>query len=102
MPAVAKETYMATLMIRSMDERVKSELRVLAARRGVSMEQQARDILERAVLGAASGEPFAQRIARRFSSVSMDALPQPARQLQRQLPGQAKAVAKVRVKVKAR
>ena len=74
---------MATLMIRSMDERVKSELRILAARRGVSMEQQARDILERAVLGSAPDEPFAQRITKRFGFLAVDALPLPQRQMPR-------------------
>ena len=71
---------MATLMIRSMDERVKAQLRVLAARRGVSMEQHARHILGRAVLGAQDDEPFAQRIQRRFVGVGMQALPLPTRQ----------------------
>ena len=74
---------MATLMIRSMDERVKSELRILAARHGVSMEQQARDILERAVLGSAPDEPFAQRITKRFGFLAVDALPLPQRQMPR-------------------
>ncbi|HEX3140529.1 MAG TPA: hypothetical protein VHQ87_10775, partial [Rhizobacter sp.] len=64
---------MASLMIRSMDERVKAELRVLAARRGVSMEQQARDILEQAVLGLAHDEPFAERIRRRFAASAVEA-----------------------------
>ena len=77
---------MATLMIRSMDERVKAELRVLAARRGVSMEQHARDILEQAVLGPAHDEPFAQRILRRFATVAVEALPVPARQVPRAVP----------------
>lgn len=77
---------MATLMIRSMDERVKAELRVLAARRGVSMEQHARDILEQAVLGPAHDEPFAQRILRRFATVAVEALPVPPRQVPRPAP----------------
>ena len=77
---------MATLMIRSMDERVKTELRVLAARRGVSMEQHARDILEQGVLGPAHDEPFAQRIQRRFAAVAVEALPVPPRQLPRPPP----------------
>ena len=77
---------MATLMIRSMDERVKSELRVLAARRGVSMEQHARDILERAVLGPVQDEPFAQRMQRRFAAVAIDDSPLPQRQLPRLTP----------------
>ena len=81
---------MATLMIRSMDERVKAELRVLAARRGVSMEQHARDILEQAVLGPAHDEPFAQRIQRRFAPVAVDALPLPQRQAPRVAPTWAK------------
>lgn len=77
---------MATLMIRSIDDRVKAELRVLAARRGVSMEQHARDILERAVLGPSDDEPFAQRIRRRFANVAVDALPVPPRQAPRPPP----------------
>ena len=81
---------MATLMIRSMDERVKAELRVLAARRGVSMEQHARDILEQAVLGPSHDEPFAQRIQRRFASVVVEALPLPKRQAPRAVPTWAK------------
>ena len=77
---------MATLMIRSIDDRVKSELRVLAARRGVSMEQQARDILERAVLGPAHDQPFAQRIQQRFAKVAVDTLPLPERRVPRSPP----------------
>ena len=82
---------MATLMIRSMDERVKAELRVLAARRGVSMEQHARDILEQAVLGPAHDEPFAQRVQRRFAAVAVEALPVPKRQVPRLSPWTTKA-----------
>ena len=81
---------MATLMIRSMDERVKAELRVLAARRGVSMEQHARDILEQAVLGPAHDEPFAQRIQRRFAAVAVEALPLPERRAPRVAPSWSK------------
>ena len=81
---------MATLMIRSMDERVKAELRVLAARRGVSMEQHARDILERAVLGPAHDEPFAQRIQRRFAGMAVDDLPLPKRHTPRLAPAWGK------------
>ena len=77
---------MATLMIRSLDERVKAELRVLAARRGVSMEQHARDILEQAVLGPARDEPFAQRIHQRFAALAVEALPVPPRRAPRAAP----------------
>jgi plasmid stability protein len=77
---------MATLTIRSMDEQVKAGLRVLAARRGVSMERHARDILEQAVLGPAHDEPFADRVRRRFAAVAVDALPVPPRQVPRRSP----------------
>ena len=82
---------MATLMIRSIDERVKTELRVMAARRGVSMEQQARDILERAVLGQTRDEPFAHRIRQRFEQVAVESLPVPKRQTPRRAPNWKKA-----------
>jgi plasmid stability protein len=77
---------MASLMIRSIDERVKTGLRVLAARRGVSMEQHARDILAHAVLGPAEDVPFAERVQRRFAPVAVDVLPLPKRQPARMPP----------------
>jgi len=75
----------ATLMIRNLDKRVKTELRVLAAWRGVSMEQ-ARDILKQAVLGATHDAPFADRIRQRFASVGIDELPLPERTVPRRPP----------------
>jgi antitoxin FitA len=74
---------MASLTIRSMDERVIAGLRLRAARRGVSMEQQACDILKQAVLAPTHEEPFAQRIRRRFASVTVESLPLPERQASR-------------------
>ena len=74
---------MATLMSRSIVDRAKSELRDVAARRGVSKEQQARDILERAVLGPAHDQPFAQRFEQRFAKVAVEALPLRERQAPR-------------------
>lgn len=40
---------MGTLTIRNLDDHVKQELRKRAAARGVSMEQEARDVLSKAV-----------------------------------------------------
>lgn len=40
---------MATLVIRNLDDDVKQELRTRAAARGVSMEQEARDVITRDV-----------------------------------------------------
>jgi len=41
---------MGTLLIRRLDDKTKNKLRVRAAQRGHSMEQEAREILERALV----------------------------------------------------
>ncbi len=45
---------MASLTIRNIDDQVKSKLRVNAAIRGVSMEEEVRQVLTRAVLAPAN------------------------------------------------
>ena len=59
---------MATLTIRNLDEQVKSRLRVNAAIKGVSMEEEVRQVLTRAVLSPANdgdaGNLFSQIRAR--------------------------------------
>jgi plasmid stability protein len=72
---------MASITIRNLDEQLKTQLRMLAASHGCSMEQEARDILRRAVQGSepSSGLDFAQKIHQRFAGVHVDALPVPAR-----------------------
>lgn len=47
---------MATLMIRNLDDNTKQALRFRAASHGVSMEQEARVILKKALNGAATAE----------------------------------------------
>ncbi|MFL9611381.1 FitA-like ribbon-helix-helix domain-containing protein [Methylobacillus sp. Pita2] len=72
---------MASLTIRNLDEGVKSKLRLQAAAHGRSMEQEAREILLRAVSHA--GQPqvnFAERVRQRFAGIEIDALPVPQRQ----------------------
>ncbi len=49
---------MGTLTIRNLDDRVKLELRKRAAARGVSMEQEARDRLERSLRPAPRKRPI--------------------------------------------
>lgn len=44
---------MASLTIRNLDERIKAELRIQAARHGRSMEEEARNILKSAIEAAA-------------------------------------------------
>ena len=80
---------MATLTIRNLDERIKAQLRIQAARHGRSMEEEARTILRSAIeaqqpaataqgLGSCIHEHFAQ-----FGGVELDlpersSLPTPA------------------------
>ena len=74
---------MASLTIRNFDDQLKTLLRLQAARHGCSMEQEARDILRRAVEERPAGVGFAQKINRRFAGLDADDLPLPARQAAR-------------------
>ncbi len=77
---------MANLTIRNFDDELKSLLRQQAARNGCSMEQEARDILRRAVQTQPAGIGFAQRIHRRFASLKAEDLPIPKRRAARLSP----------------
>lgn len=70
---------MANLTIRNLDDELKSLLRQQAARHGCSMEQEAREILRRAVQSQPTGTGFAQRIQRRFAGLEAEGLPIPKR-----------------------
>lgn len=59
---------MASLMIRKLDDRIKSRLRVRAAQHGRSMEEEAREILRSALSQSkAPQENIAEAISRRFA-----------------------------------
>lgn len=74
---------MASLTIRNLDDELKSLLRQQAARNGCSMEQEARDILRRAVQSRPAGAGFAQRIHQRFSGLKGEDLRIPKRRAAR-------------------
>jgi plasmid stability protein len=74
---------MANLTIRNFDDELKSLLRQQAARHGCSMEQEARDILSRAVQAQPAGAGFAQRIHSRFAGLKAEDLPIPKRRAAR-------------------
>lgn len=74
---------MANLTIRNFNDELKSLLRQQAARHGCSMEQEARDILRRAVQAQPAGIGFAQRIHQRFAGLKVDDLPIPPRRAAR-------------------
>jgi antitoxin FitA len=74
---------MASLTIRNFDEQVKTLLRLRAAHHDCSMEQEARNILRRAVQAPHTGVGFAQKIHQRFVGLNADELPIPERRMAR-------------------
>lgn len=84
-----REPPMSSITIRNLDDALKASLRLRAARHGVSMEQEVRNILQStlaAEASAANGLDFALRINQRFKGLGADDLPLPARQQARPLP----------------
>jgi plasmid stability protein len=82
---------MASITIRNLDERTKDRLRVRAARRKRSMEDEARNILRAAVAeGEAAPRNLAEAIRRRFRPLGGVKLPLPARAPMREPPEPAK------------
>ena len=77
---------MASLTIRNFDDDLKTLLRLRAAHRGCSMEQEARDILRRAVQQQSNANGFAQRVHKRFAKFELEALPLPKRRAARMPP----------------
>ena len=74
---------MSSLTIRNLDDQLKTLLRIQAARHGCSMEQEARDILQRAVQVQPATGGFAQKIHQRFSGLNAGELPIPKRRAAR-------------------
>ncbi len=78
---------MASITIRRLDEQTKTRLRVRAAHRRRSMEDEARNILRAALAeGAAASHDLAQAIRRRFRGLGVVELPLPARDPMREPP----------------
>ena len=77
---------MAILTIRNVDTPTKTALRVRAALRGVSMEEEARRILRDALADAGDAQPMGQRLRQRFAGISDAGFALPARQMLRTPP----------------
>ncbi|WP_136515953.1 FitA-like ribbon-helix-helix domain-containing protein [Geomonas edaphica] len=71
---------MASLTIRMLDENLKSQLRLRAARNGRSMEAEARAILAESLREPRVEQNLALVIHRRFESLGIESLPIPTRQ----------------------
>lgn len=78
---------MASITIRRLDDSVKAKLRVRAARRGRSMEEEAREILKSALLhDAAPHKNLADAIRARFAPLGGVELPEVPREPMRTPP----------------
>ena len=78
---------MASITVRNLDEGVKTRLRVRAAERGRSMEDEAREILRTALATAGDASPdLATSIRRRFAAIGGGELDIPPREPLREPP----------------
>jgi plasmid stability protein len=80
---------MSSITIRNLDDQLKASLRLRAARHGLSMEQEVRNILQSALSAEASptsGLDFAMRIHQRFQGLNADAVPEVVRTAARPVP----------------
>ena len=70
---------MSSITIRNLDDELKASLRLRAARHGLSMEQEVRNILQSTLAAEASptsGLAFAMRIHQRFKGLGTDEHPE--------------------------
>lgn len=78
---------MATIIIRRLDETTKSRLRVRAAQNGRSMEEEAREILKRALASSnVQSRNLADSIRARFAPLGGVDIPEIHRELMRDPP----------------
>lgn len=80
---------MSSITVRNLDDKLKASLRLRAARHGLSMEQEVRNILQNTLEAepeGGSGLSFAQRVNQRFKGLAADELTLPARQTARTAP----------------
>lgn len=84
---------MSSITIRNFDDSLKASLRVRAARHGMSMEQEVKNILKNTLAadaGQVNGLEFALRINQRFKGLAGDELVLPERTIARPAPGFSK------------
>lgn len=77
------EVIMATLTIRNIDDSLKANLRLSAARHGRSMEEEARQLLRQSLLRQKSSTGLGSRISRRFAVAGGVDLPEVTRAIPR-------------------
>ena len=78
--------FMASITIRNLDERVKTQLRLAAARHGCSMEEEVRRILRRTLIAESDAGQFGSRIHKQFAKFGGVDLPGADRSAPRSAP----------------
>jgi plasmid stability protein len=78
--------FMASITIRNLDDQVKSQLRISAARHGCSMEEEVRRILRRTLMTESDQGQFGSRIHQRFAKLGGIDLPEVDRSAPRSAP----------------
>jgi len=74
---LSEEPHMATITVRNLDDDVKELLRIAAAKKGHSMEEEARLILKQALTPAQPDFGLGSQLRQRFSSVIAEPLELP-------------------------
>jgi plasmid stability protein len=88
---------MASITVRNLDDGLTRQLRVRAARRGRSMEDEAREILRTALATAGEASPnLATAIRRRFATLGGVELDIPPRELLRDPPEMGRCSSSIR------
>lgn len=77
---------MAILTVRNLDDTVKSQLRIIAAKHGHSMEEEVRQILRQVLMKEGQDKGLGSRIHNHFVKAGGIDLPLPARALPRSAP----------------
>ena len=78
--------FMASITIRNLDDKIKSRLRIAAARHGCSMEEEVRRILRHTFITEDSPGQLGTRISNRFKNLGGVELPEPVRSASRDAP----------------
>jgi plasmid stability protein len=74
---LSEEPHMATITVRNLDDDVKELLRIAAARKGHSMEEEARLILKQALTTTAPDFGLGSQLRQRFADLSSAPLEMP-------------------------
>ena len=74
---ISQELIMATITVRNLDDEIKDLLRIAAAKKGHSMEEEARLILKQALTSTPPNFGLGSQLRQRFSTLSLNPLELP-------------------------